>query len=1681
MALGSYTPSSDKIVHHTKVDFTKRNSIDQPVRLVQYDNRMPILAVSLFKDNEPYSVPSGYSVNIRVGKKGGKYVYNPALGASNSNQVVYFEITQAMVTDWGKIPVIIELVNGSTVAGSSRITFDIDRNPAQEGDIESSSEGKALVDYVADAKQSASEAEAARDEASESAKRAEAAKAGMQEAVDEAEGYASDAQASKTAAAQSEKNAASANTQAQAAKDTAVQKATDASNSAEAAAGSATSAAQDKQTVIELAEQVATNTETVESNTAKAAASESKAKEYADAASTSAEEAEASNVSAGGHATSAAASAEAAAGSATYAAESQEQIENSMSTFEEYKTSAENSAKAAKESEKLASGYSVLAESSMNEAKTAADTAKTSQTEIESHLDEAEALVAEASGYVDASKGSADAAAKSAEDAETSLGKIQEYELNGETWAKTARSYAVGDIAYREGEDRDNAKYYYEQARTAVNSLTGALKPKGNILFKDLITLDNNGMGDYYNVTDEFTSDETFTDGGNVHYPAGTDVFWTEDGHWNAVQGSGVSGIKGSAESNYRKGLVDISPENVGLGHTLTIVQGQETHEYNGTEDISIEIDEAGKVANPLHIGTKEYDGSKSVTIYSNDIEKVLGYTPIKSDTQGINLIKGTKNWSNENDFVFGEGASISEETYNGFSILHVDAAGEIVRINNIEIPEYITSVTLSFMAKGNGYLTIASSVSSNIGATETAESNGWTKIEFNISIEKNTGGKSSITIRVDDLSMTVLLPVTNYNICELKIELGKPQQNATIWTPNPEEVLTEGDPIKLSNSLTINQGGTSQSFDGSEPITVDIAASGKLDSTLTIGNKTYDGSRNVDIWKSDIEQVIGYSIPRDDTQGINLLKGSKTFNNTEIYELGENATISEETYKGCSILHVDAEGDIVTIKNIEIPNTVKQFTLSLMVMGLGELNVNVTGDINVYTGDQHIDNGDERVWRKLKLNIENSNYSDWRYKTITISIAIDVMDAVGLVYTMVQDYNISMLKLEIGNPPSNTILWTPHPEEVLLESDPIKLSNALTIGGRTYDGSKATKIYKSDLDQIAGFTLSEDTQGINLIKGTKHWNSPDMTIGDSAEVLSEETYNGFSILRIPGPVYDLVTIRNIEVRPEMYNNGVDPINLTLSLMIRGIGFVSIFVDDGRNNKQYFSNDIQIDGTFILDRINNISVNPSDGYITIRVASSSSYSDMASENFDICALKLEYGDVDKPVWTPSPEDVTTKGELEDAVWSMTSENILRGTNSTTVLTPETSSSNWKDGTWNAQSAGNGTVEPLLVTDCPNPNIKNGWKITGNTVGNKEVAQFHVPINSGDAYTISLYAKAISGNPIMQIRSDAIEESGILLKKAISNTKWERFSVTFTPKKNEAYFLFGVTENGGDIGICGMKLEYGSKSSTVWTPAPEDVVTSAKLNTVLNLIFPKNAGAHNSVFRGNNLGTSVTEAQYAAIANGSFDDIFVGDYWNINGRVYRIAGLDILLHTGDTELTTHHAVIVPDINMYSHKMNETSTSAKAYQGSEMKKSGLNTALATVQTAFGTEHILKHKVLLANATSGDNPSEWAWYESQIDLMTERQVYGSPACGQEANNGFDANIQYSRFPLFSLAPEYITSRAWYWLQDVRSASGFCAVSSFGNVHATDAAASGGVHPYFLIGVAAASDEPTDDTEIN
>ena len=243
-----------------------------------------------------------------------------------------------------------------------------------------------------------------------------------------------------------------------------------------------------------------------------------------------------------------------------------------------------------------------------------------------------------------------------------------------------------------------------------------------------------------------------------------------------------------------------------------------------------------------------------------------------------------------------------------------------------------------------------------------------------------------------------------------------------------------------------------------------------------------------------------------------------------------------------------------------------------------------------------------------------------------------------------------------------------------------------------------------------------------------------------------------------------------------------------------------------------------------------------------------------------------------------------------------------------------------------------------------------------------------------------------------------------------------------------------------------------------------------------LLF-SNAGAHNAIYRGKSLGSTVTTAQYAAIKAGTFDDLYIGDYWTIGGVNYRIAAFDYYLNSGDTNCTTHHVVIVPDACLYNAQMHNTSsggyeggaanTTTGGYVGSDMYKSNLEQAKTTIKSAF-SGHVLKHRIYLTNAVANGRASDGAWCDSEVDLMCEQMVYGSgifSPVSDGSNVPANYRVEKSQLPLFQHEPSRICNRATWWLRDVITASRFAYVNGNGLANYTDASLSIGVRPAFCI----------------
>lgn len=246
----------------------------------------------------------------------------------------------------------------------------------------------------------------------------------------------------------------------------------------------------------------------------------------------------------------------------------------------------------------------------------------------------------------------------------------------------------------------------------------------------------------------------------------------------------------------------------------------------------------------------------------------------------------------------------------------------------------------------------------------------------------------------------------------------------------------------------------------------------------------------------------------------------------------------------------------------------------------------------------------------------------------------------------------------------------------------------------------------------------------------------------------------------------------------------------------------------------------------------------------------------------------------------------------------------------------------------------------------------------------------------------------------------------------------------------------------------------------------------EVEKIKNDLSASNAGAHNSVYRGKYLGNALTTEQKAQISAGTFNDLYVGDYWTIGGVNYRIAAFDYWLNSGDTQCTNHHVVIVPDTCLYNAQMNTSNITTGAYVGSAMYTSNLEQAKTTINNAFGSANILNHRELLANATNATSDPSYetsgSWYDSTVELMTEEMVYGGVIFHNVEVNGaipYSYTIDKTQLALFRLDPSKICNRAYWWLRDVVSSESFAFVGSSGSATGDSASNACGVRPVFAI----------------
>lgn len=223
--------------------------------------------------------------------------------------------------------------------------------------------------------------------------------------------------------------------------------------------------------------------------------------------------------------------------------------------------------------------------------------------------------------------------------------------------------------------------------------------------------------------------------------------------------------------------------------------------------------------------------------------------------------------------------------------------------------------------------------------------------------------------------------------------------------------------------------------------------------------------------------------------------------------------------------------------------------------------------------------------------------------------------------------------------------------------------------------------------------------------------------------------------------------------------------------------------------------------------------------------------------------------------------------------------------------------------------------------------------------------------------------------------------------------------------------------------------------------------------------------HKTIYRGENLGNSVTAAQIAAIADGSFDDLYVGDYWaipiTIDGTTvlnnWRIADFDYFLHNG---IDKHHAVIVPDNTLYTAVMG--GSASYGYYRSNMFTTNLNKGRTAIANIFPNMIMTYEYYDIIGQTV-------TTYNCTTELMALSSLTGI----------YSDYVHTTYLPvlpqmsLFRIMPDFIGANpngsghdAGFLTQTAKSSSGYWAISTTVSLMEFGVSGSYGVRPFFLLG---------------
>lgn len=234
-------------------------------------------------------------------------------------------------------------------------------------------------------------------------------------------------------------------------------------------------------------------------------------------------------------------------------------------------------------------------------------------------------------------------------------------------------------------------------------------------------------------------------------------------------------------------------------------------------------------------------------------------------------------------------------------------------------------------------------------------------------------------------------------------------------------------------------------------------------------------------------------------------------------------------------------------------------------------------------------------------------------------------------------------------------------------------------------------------------------------------------------------------------------------------------------------------------------------------------------------------------------------------------------------------------------------------------------------------------------------------------------------------------------------------------------------------------------------------------TMFTMANRGNAGMHNSMYRGASLGTSAQQYM-AGIRNGTFSNLYLGDYWTYAGVTWRIAAFDYFMGVGGTPVDWHHVVVVPDKGLYSGQIHGNSPFKGSYLDHDINRSGLNQALRMAISTFGSANVKK---CWSRVSQGINDNgtviSYTWYNTEAMMLDETMVFGRRlmGAGPEGNG-----LNLGQLPAFFFNHALMTIGQQYWLRDRSHANTAVYISNNGEVSTAPLNYGFQIRPYFVIG---------------